>query len=204
MQGSTGDGLALKLELTRSFNLASILSFNAEFGLYINTTGEDYVYTVPERLQDDVGYSTVTITAGAPQLDGSEGPAGVYLVLMGSGDLTIASFIDLDGEFYIEISEHELELQVNATANFFLGTLAASGLLKINDEGVIGSLQLGLSAGTDALGADLFSITGTFQSEINSTDEAQPIKTLDIADDGTVRGFAANTEYGVIEVKRVR
>jgi hypothetical protein len=27
---------------------------------------------------------------------------------------------------------------------------------------------------------------------------------FDVARDGTVRGFAANTEYGLIEMKRVR
>jgi hypothetical protein len=27
---------------------------------------------------------------------------------------------------------------------------------------------------------------------------------FDVAHDGTVRGFAASTEYGIIEVKRVR
>ena len=52
---------------------------------------------------------------------------------------------------------------------------------------------------------------GTVPFELGSTSETEFfIKSMgydvefDVADDGTVRGFAASTEYGLIEVKRVR
>ena len=134
--------------------------------LYINTTGEEIVYTVPERLQDDAGYETVTISAGAPQLDGSFADPGWYFVLTGSGTLEVASMLDLDGNFYIEVSETEFELQVNATTDLVIGQMAASGMLRINEQGVVGSLQLAQSGG---LGGDLFTMSGQFQLEINRT-----------------------------------
>jgi hypothetical protein len=52
---------------------------------------------------------------------------------------------------------------------------------------------------------------GTVPFELGATSETEFfIKSMgyavefDVADDGTVRGFAASTEYGLIEVKRVR
>jgi len=183
-------GLGLKLEIDTGFDIPGVLEFDASFNLYMNTTGEEYVYEVPESLVDDVGYETVTITAGAPQLDGTEGPAGIYMVMMGHGDLSIFSAVDVHGEYYLELSEHEFELQLSGTADLFLGSGAIAGLLRIGQEGVVGALQLGISAG---FGGDLFNIAGTFQLELNSTDSTQTIQTLDIADDGSVVGFKQGT-----------
>ena len=52
-----------------------------------------------------------------------------------------------------------------------------------------------------------FELRATSETEFYLMGPSTPIGVnveFDVARDGTVRGFAANTEYGVIEVKRVR
>ena len=107
--------------------------------------------------------------------------------------MSIASLIDLTGSFYLEISEHEFEVQLTATTHILIGNLVAAGLLRINSQGVVGTLQMGLSVGTSSLGSSAFAITGTFQLEINSTNSAQTIQTLNVSDDGTVVGLKSGS-----------
>ena len=189
----TNAGLAMRLDINVDISLASVLEFDSESQLLVNTTGQAIDYTVPERLQDTAGFTNVTIPAGPPQFDGSEGDPGSYITLRMEGNLTIASLIELQGKFFLEISETELELQIQATADFFIGQMAAGGLLRINEEGVVGSLQLAVSTGQNIGAGGIFSIEGQFQLEINSTDSAQTIQTLNIADDGSVSEFIPGT-----------
>jgi hypothetical protein len=60
---------------------------------------------------------------------------------------------------------------------------------------------------TDTMPSIPFEMRATSQTEFFLQGPGAPIGVdvqFDVARDGTVRGFAADTEYGVIEVKRVR
>jgi hypothetical protein len=180
-------GIGLSLDLSAGFNLASVLDFNVTFSVSLNTTATDLVFTVPDRLRSHVTYSSLTIHAGAPELDGIHyGTPGFYLVLRGHGSLNLASLITFNGDFYLKISQSEFEVQISATTHILIGDLVASGSIKVNSSGVVGSLQMAASAG---LGSSAFQITGIFQLEINSTSQSQAIQTLNVSDDGSVHGL---------------
>jgi hypothetical protein len=106
-----------------------------------------------------------------------------------AGKLHIGPLVHLEGDFNFEIGITEIELSVNAEMDFMMAQLAASGYLRINDEGVVGSLQLGLSVGTSDLGFNAFALSGTFQLEVNLTDSVQSIQTLDISKYGKILGL---------------
>jgi hypothetical protein len=89
----------------------------------------------------------------------------------------------------------QIELSVNAEMDFMMQQMAASGLLRINKEGVVGSLQLAMGAAAGGFGFDLFALSGTFQLEINLTDSFQTIQTLDISETGRILGL----KEGVID-----
>jgi hypothetical protein len=57
----------------------------------------------------------------------------------------------------------------------------------IYGEGILGSLQLGASVGSGA--SSFFSMSGTFQFEVNTTDTARTVKVLDVDENGILRGL---------------
>ena len=201
-------GLAADIDL--SINLGSAIpssqmGLSAAGRLIINTTGVEQSVTIPNKylanlsptaqsrlLTDASGNKYYPIAAGALRVDGSHAPAGAYVEVSFGGTVRIFA-LNLVGNFLLTATTSEFTLNVDATANLLIGNLTASGFLSVRSDGVIGSLQMGLTVGTSGLGSDAFVITGTFQLEINSTNTAQPIKTLDVASDGTVLGIKDGT-----------
>jgi len=188
------NGVALDLDLSGDAELASVLDVDVGFGLTMNTSGQAYTYEVPEEFLDDVDYTSLTIPAGAPQPDGTEGAPGFYVVLDGDGTIGLLDTVDLVGSFYVQVSTEELRLMADATMSApLLPNLAAAGELRINGDGVLGNLQIGGSSAVDLFGVDAFSMNGQFQLEVNTMDTAQTIRRLNIADDGSVNGLVDGT-----------
>ncbi|MBT7092794.1 MAG: hypothetical protein HN936_06090, partial [Bacteroidetes bacterium] len=107
-----------------------------------------------------------------------------------SGTLGIYGLAELEGDFRFDISTEKIDLQVNAELQTILGNMGAAGSLQILfNEGVVGNLQLGTSAGTDVIGTDIFGFTGTFQLEVNTTATEKMVSVLDITEDGVVLGL---------------
>ncbi|MBF0452316.1 MAG: hypothetical protein HQK75_16560, partial [Candidatus Magnetomorum sp.] len=106
-----------------------------------------------------------------------------------SGLLDIDSKVQLEGAFSFEIGATQIELTANAQMELLGSIVVASGLLRINDEGVLGNLQIGFGVGTGSLGSSLFTMSGTLQMEFNLTASGQTIQTLDVSKYGEVIGL---------------
>jgi hypothetical protein len=172
-----------------SGNAIPELSFNANFDLVINTTSQPVTFTVPTVTvpgsatgtmttsgitihNPDGSTSTVTslvIPAGPPQgalqdISGAGayttvGPTGPYLVVTGSGGLTIlpdysAFTLSLSGFFYFQVSYSasagtvvELVLNVNGTVGS-LGQANVTGDFQLSEAGVVALLDVSVSGGT--------------------------------------------------------
>ncbi|MFM9116345.1 MAG: hypothetical protein ACKOU6_09330, partial [Planctomycetota bacterium] len=204
-------GFAVLCELTYSVGDPALLDFAINFNLQVNVTNEKQVYRVSDtflsgnylsnsfvaRLKPDANGSRriIEISAGVPQLDGSEGNAEPYVIISGTGSLTISQLITLRGDFRLVVSGSQLELEVNARVNIgVLGELIASGYIKITSDGLVASLQLSAQVGSPKIGAGVFSFSGRFQLEINTTNATQTIKRLNInRQTGEVSGLIDGT-----------
>ncbi|MFM7833259.1 MAG: hypothetical protein ACKPJD_15820, partial [Planctomycetaceae bacterium] len=127
------DGLALDIQLKTAKSLPGPLSeyfsFSVGGRLTLNTTGEpqevpispnlleyipdDFKAKLPASTGNPAGKSLI-VPAGPPQRDGSEGPAGAYLVAELQGNLKLASVFELDGYLRFEISTSQIRLDIDA------------------------------------------------------------------------------------------
>ncbi|MDA1274964.1 MAG: calcium-binding protein [Verrucomicrobia bacterium] len=174
------DGLGLRLELSSGLDF-DILTFDAEFNVFLNTTSQEIVYSVPDEFRYDplenpegLTYNELTISAGAPQIDGTEGTPGFYIVIIGDGDLTIFDAFEFDGDFYIQLSEESFQIMINAQMDLGgIATLTASGAIQIfygSETGIAGSLLL---AGAIDIGP--IHITGLFSLDLNTTGTSKQV-----------------------------
>ena len=168
MDYASGD-LGLNLELSGNAKFGSTLEFNAEFNLYMNNTGKAITYQVPDYFQGGeygLPYDTLTITAGAPQLDGSHGSAGDYLVVMATGSLLISGDLaNLYGAFRLEVTRWNISVQAAGLFTFAsLAAVQASGYFEMSDAGVLAVLDL---EGDLKLGPA--KLSAVFQFEMNTT-----------------------------------
>lgn len=176
-------GMAGELTLTVSggspLDSTGLYSFQGNFNLQINTTGNNYyigsdgtVYTTAPA----PGTSYVTISAGP---DGSTTtPGSFYVEVEASGTLIFGSASDgfsLAGNLFISVGAAGLEVSANAafTANVLgttLLTMNASGALIITSSGLAGELTLTFGVGgNDPLDGVGFSFAGTFNLVVNTT-----------------------------------
>lgn len=205
------DGFAGRLELNLRDDLLdgseAYFDFNAALGLYINSTGEEQQVTVPARLleglvdylPDTINRSlqpptvtddfTVAIPAGAPKAGYPADPtqteaAGPYIVIQGSGNLSILSTVEMAGDFRLayrydeQASKNFFEFEADASMELApLGMVHASGVLVIEDDAgdlsgldVYGAFEL-----TGSLDTGFFSLSGVASIEFNSHDTPQTI-----------------------------
>ncbi|MFN9036631.1 MAG: hypothetical protein ACK5YO_10080, partial [Planctomyces sp.] len=162
MLSITDDGLAMDIQLKTAAGLpgplSEFFSFNVGGRLTVNTTGEpqevtispnllayipdDFKAQLPASTGNPAGKSLI-VPAGPPQRDGSEGPAGAYLVAELQGNLKIATVFELDGYQRFEISTNQIRLDVDALLSVGpIGGRATNGTLIIDSSGVLGSLQI--------------------------------------------------------------
>ena len=114
---------------------------------------------------------------------------------MATGQLGVDGFIDiagaLRGAFVAAIGQAELSVSavgvVTDRANL-LPTLGVAGDFAIGSAGRVGSLQVAAGVHTSLFDVTLFSLSGQFQLELNTTNATRTIPVLDVADDGTVSG----------------
>ena len=57
------DGLATNLKVNSGLDLGDAFALENDFKLVMNTMGKDYVYTVPQKFVDDLGYNSITVSA---------------------------------------------------------------------------------------------------------------------------------------------
>ncbi|MGV2341016.1 MAG UNVERIFIED_CONTAM: hypothetical protein LVR18_45855 [Planctomycetaceae bacterium] len=81
-----GDGIGVRLDIVDNRKLFDAAEMNLTQHLLLNSTGKEFVYEVPEEFLDVVDYTELTIRAGAPKPDGTEGPAEFYVVVQGTGN----------------------------------------------------------------------------------------------------------------------
>ena len=121
---------------------------------------------------------SITIPAGLPQfnesgvVDSTEAP-GPYMVIAGSGTLTVLNFFNLQGSFLIEGSSNGVSIYVQASLNFgSLAGIAASGDLEITSAGLVAAISL---ASNISLGG-FASLEAAATLEVNSTGVNQTVK----------------------------
>ena len=160
-----------------------MLEFKVEFGLTINTLGEDFVYTVPEKFSDKLNYKTITIPV-IPA--GMTKPVDSYVLIHGKGSLNIldGSVLALKGEFSVLFSNEGAVLNVAASLESpLLSPISAIGTLGITKEGVYGSLRIGKSDGSEKLMTGTgYAIKGTFLLQFNTTSSIQKVSAFDTLD----------------------
>lgn len=190
-------GLGVDLDLSANATLLSTITVVADMNLKANTSGQNYVYQVPEKFLGRVDYTSLTITAGAPRPDGSHAPAGFYAVLDGNGTLGIADTVDVAGDVYFFVSDDELQLNTSGTMTDRAGLLPAidvAGDLLVSSAGLVGNLQMAAGGATALFNTSAFSLSGQFQLEVNTTETAPSIQVLNVsATDGSVNGFKTGT-----------
>ena len=189
----TSSGLAAWME--RQVGVVnSALDFDVNLQLYINTTMLAYTYVVPDRFKSKVSYASITIPAGAPQIDGSVAAPSVYFVMKGSGVLRILSVVELTGDFYFKLASDGLRVTVTGTLRLpLIAGLGAVGDFGITSAGAFGSLQVGGGANLGLFDQSLFKLSGFFQFEFNTTASAQTVRMLDVNEDGVVVGLKNGT-----------
>ncbi len=183
-----GPGFAAYIHLTAAGSLAGVpnTSFDASLTLDINTFGAAVNYTVPDLLKPYVTTATVTIPAGPPNLDGSLGGAGPYVVVSGNGQLTLLGLYHISGAFRIQIDSTGFQMQLAGTIPVnVIGTLTVNGSLTISSAGLAGVLNMTLNYGNSAIG-----FTGTMQAEINTGSTAVTIQRFTVDASGNVIGSA--------------
>ncbi|MCJ8346011.1 hypothetical protein MJH12_10755, partial [bacterium] len=157
------------------------------FKLSMNTMGKDFVYTVPEKLREKVGFDSMTISATAP---GETEPSDFYVALEGEGNIELLSALKLKGEFAIVFTNNSAKLTVGAILDMpMLEPIGATGTLGIADGGIYGSLQIGAPGGSPLIKMSAFELSGSFLLQFNTTSKTQKVKTLTVSDDGTPIGF---------------
>ena len=175
--GATGTGGApaagMAGELTLSVGTSNPLSgtgfnFNGTFDLEVNTTRVSQ--------QVNVGTGTQTIAAGP---NGS--PIGSsYVEVHANGSLifgTATNGFALTGDFYIAIGSTGLGISTNVTFTATVGgtqlmDLDATGALEIRSDGLVASLTLTASSGSPLSMNNIFSFSGTFTFQVNTTGNA--------------------------------
>ena len=187
MYDDTGlTGFAASLKLTRSGALPAVpnTSFSVTLLLEINLTGQAITYNIPPLLQPYVGTTPVTIPAGPRQFDGvTFGPAAPYIVIQGTGTLSLLGHLNLVGAFRIEVS-NGVTLQIDALLSIDpLGQLNVSGSITVNSSGLIGALVVTLNAQ-----AGEFTFSGKLQVEINTSTSAQMVPRFTVSRSGQVTG----------------
>ncbi len=106
------------------------------------------------------------------------------LIVVDSG---VVTNVPVSGDFYFVVSETGVTLSASGAASFQIGdvsllSLTADGFLSIESDGVVGFLTLTGSASLPD-GA-LFSLSGTYQAEINTTGSAATVSRFTIDDSG--------------------
>ncbi len=183
-----GPGFAAYIHLSAAGALSGVpnTSFDASLTLYINTFGADVPYTVPTLLQPFVSTTSITIPGGVPNLDGSIGPVGPYVVVVGNGQLTLLGLYHVSGAFRIQIDATGFQMQLAGTVPVdVIGTLTVNGALTINSAGLAGVLTMTLNYGTSSIG-----FTGTMEAEINTGSSAVTIQQFTTDSSGNVTGSA--------------
>ncbi len=158
----------------------------------VDATGKAYVLEKSDQNPNTIdvyesrGKKFVVIPRGPPQLDGTLGTTGAYVVMQAAGSLDVAGLLVVEGSFRFEISANKFEFFVSATASLgVLGSFGVVGQLTVVQEGVYGTFVLARQGSMPGA----FSLTGSFLVELNTTGNAQTIKTLDI---NTSTGAVAN------------
>jgi len=185
-------GLISQFSLDQHFAIDGVFELDAALEFRMNTLGYDYEYQVPDTLVDTVGYETLTVSATPP---GKSAPVDAYISLSGEGNLELLDMVTLKGEFdvLIYLDDSELVTELNVAALLIidgLSEIGAAGTLGISTEGIYGSLMVGnpFGGGSTIIDTEVFSISGGFLFQINTTSSTRSIKALEVDSGGSLTG----------------
>ena len=170
-------GIAMKLDVRPAVDLEETLgiAMEAEFKVLLNTMEQDIIYDLPDSFPDVDGQRQVVIPGVPPGSDDGPEP---YLRIEAAGSLVIMGVLELDGQFYFQVSTTNLEIFVSASGELEpLGSVGVTGNLRIEEDGVVGGMRIDAPLG---LGTDMFRFNGYFLLAVNTTGSAGTVYRLDI------------------------
>ncbi len=166
------------------------------FDLEMNTTSADQSFQVPTSIlnlfsQADktklglINSTTVTISAGPPNLDGTHGSPAPYLVVSGSGTLELKSVVSMVGNFRLAITPGTLDLTADVSTTVpVLGTITGTAAFQIDSSGLVGVATMSLGSSGSIPGV---SVNASFFISINTTGGPRQLETytVDTTNDAT-------------------
>jgi len=184
-------GFAADIDITASVGAGSVLedliNVDIHARLTLNALGNRQEIPIPDsfleylsedaldRLQEKPDGSMVfVIPEGAPQLDGSIGAAGPYLVMTFAASIELGGLITVAANLRFELSTERLQLQIVGVGEIeLLGQLDVFGFLEISEDGLVGALDMTLRAGVGGLG---ISFTAQFKLELNTGSQSRNLQ----------------------------
>ena len=155
----------------------------------MNTMGKDYVYTVPQKFVDDLGYNSITVSATPTNGDSA---VDTYIQLDGSADLDIAGAIEVKGDISVAYVFDGTDVKQNIKLagrlkSDFLNSADVVANLGMDNTGTYGSLEIGGTIASNAM----FAVKGAYIVQFNNTNSAKKVRDI-VAVEGKVVG---ETEY---------
>ncbi len=147
-----GDGIAAKMDLTISLGGSRnqfVFNANVTFTLEINTTS--VAISKINDLEVDL-------------------PGGPYFEVAGSGNITLASIVNISASFDLTVTGTEVNMELNGIASIFGVTFTLHFGMGIYSDGVEINATLGLNSGSTANFLNgIVQIDAKFQLEINTS-----------------------------------
>ncbi|MCF7973670.1 MAG: LEPR-XLL domain-containing protein, partial [Phycisphaerae bacterium] len=180
-------GVAADLDVTMSLGTAvsDIALVNPSARVILNTSGIQQTVTIPTKyvsllsaaaqsrlLTNGSGDKYYAVSAGAPRIDGTFAPAGLYVVVNFSATLRILTF-DFVGNFRLVADPSQFQITTDATLNLALnGTdifrFVVRGDMFINTAGKIAAgIDLEFASGFAFPGNLGFTLSATFKLRLN-------------------------------------
>ncbi|WP_295538365.1 calcium-binding protein, partial [uncultured Pseudacidovorax sp.] len=190
VQGGSDPGVAARLSLDANLTLGSVVDIRADLDLSLNTFGRDITYVVPDEFRALTGFDSFTIGAAPP---GKPGWVGPYAAVVGHGTMDLLDHaLSLKGDFSVIVSvvDGTVRAELGATATLdlpLLQPLSVTGTLGIlidpntpANTGIYGAFEVGGSGPNSTLidGGGIFTVTGKFLLQINTTATQQEVRTL--------------------------
>ncbi|MBU6398761.1 MAG: hypothetical protein KGS61_00450, partial [Verrucomicrobia bacterium] len=160
----TSAGLFGTLDVTLGGAGTSTFSFSGKLALEINTTATTQsvsIFTVDTTTGAVNGTQTITL------------PKQSFDLFIG-GQLNIANLITISGSFELKIDPTQLVIQIDASLTIFGSTISVQGFAAIyggSDPGLALDLVLSVPNGIGFSG--VFTLTGTFELKLNTTNETR-------------------------------
>jgi hypothetical protein len=123
--------------------------------------------------------------------------ANLFSIDVNSATMSLIDVVTIDGGFEFEFNEAESKIAMFIDADLSIGygdlnllTSHTVADVVLNDEGLYGSLQIGnpFASNINLISNDIFTLSGGFMLQINTTNSVQSLRTLEVDSSGNLTG----------------